>query len=131
MKNKKEKKLLLEQLKKAPIVELGCQKVGIARSSYYRWLKNDKNFAKEAEQALLEGCLLINDLAESQIISAIRDRNMTATTLWLKTHHKTYTDKLEISNRIVNVDEQLTSKQKTIVRAALRLASLDKRYEKQ
>jgi len=42
------KKLLIEQLKKTPIVQMACEKTGVARSTYYRWKKQNKTFAKES-----------------------------------------------------------------------------------
>ena len=48
MKTKKDKELILEQLRKTPIVQVACEKTGIARATYYRWRKKDKRF--------LEGC---------------------------------------------------------------------------
>jgi len=130
MKSKKEKILLIDALKKTPIIQIVCERTNIARATYYRWRKEDSKFAKLADEAIIEGCLLINDMAESQLISAIKDKNMTAIALWLRNHHKVYADKLEINHQINGVDEQLTPKQKAIVRAALRLASLGKKYEK-
>jgi predicted DNA binding protein len=130
MKSNKEKILLIEALKKTPIIQIVCERTNIARATYYRWRKEDSKFAKLADEAIIEGCLLINDMAESQLISAIKDKNMTAIALWLRNHHKVYTDKLEINHQINGVDEQLTPKQKAIVRAALRLASLGKKHEK-
>ena len=47
-----EKKLLLEHLEKTPIVQIACEKSGVGRSTYYRWLEQDKKFARSAKQAL-------------------------------------------------------------------------------
>ncbi len=130
MKDKKIKESLLEQFRKVPIIEAGCQHVGIARSSYYRWLKSDKAFSKAAEQALYEGCLLINDLAEGKLIGAIKEGRFPAIAHWLRYNHPKYTNKLEIHGHLDHEDEQLTPEQKAIVRAALRLASFNKKHEK-
>src|SRR5688572_4418894 len=93
------KQLLLEQLRKTPIVQIACEKTGISRMTYYRWKKEDENFSREADEAMGEGNLLINDLAESQLVAAIKDRNMTAIMNWLRHHHPAYTDKLEVTHR--------------------------------
>ena len=71
-------KELLEKLKQTPVVQIAVQKLGIARSTYYRWRQTDKKWAKQADESLHDGILLINDLAESQLISAIKDKNITA-----------------------------------------------------
>lgn len=66
-----QKKLLLEQLTKTPIVQIACEKSGVGRATYYRWRKDDPDFAREADASLKEGRLLVNDMAESQLMSAI------------------------------------------------------------
>jgi hypothetical protein len=49
---KEDKNLLLEHLEKTPIVQIACEKSGVGRSTYYRWLQNDPVFAKKAKKAL-------------------------------------------------------------------------------
>jgi hypothetical protein len=113
------KMLLIEQLKKAPIVQLVCEKLSIGRATYYRWRKEDKQFAKKADQALLEGKLLINDLAESKLIGAIKDQNMTAIIFWLKNHDSTYSNKVELTHKTEK--EELSAEQKKLVKKAISL----------
>lgn len=120
----KEKELLLEQLKKTPIIQIACEKIGVARATYYRWRKDDPKFAEDADMALEDGNKLINDMAESQLMSAIRDKNMTAIIYWLNHHHPAYATKMEITARLKNDNEQLTPEQETLVIKALKLASV-------
>lgn len=120
----KDKELLLEQLRKMPIVQVACQKVGVGRASYYRWRKEDKEFAKAADSALQEGSLLVNDMAESQLLSAIRDKNLGAIIFWLKSHHPAYTTKMEVTAQLKSQDETLTPEQEALVTKALQLAAL-------
>ncbi len=121
--SKRAKELLLEQLKKTPIVQIACDKVGLSRVSFYNWKKKDKEFSKQVDDALLDGRSLVNDLAESQLINAVKDRNITAIVAWLKHNHPSYKTKVEIEGR-VNVIEELTPAQKELVRKALALADL-------
>ena len=121
---RKEKELLLEQFKKTPIVQVVCEKVGIGRATYYRWRKDDLKFAEDADIALEDGNKLINDMAESQLISAIRDKNMTSIIYWLNHHHPAYATKMEIVAKLKNDNEQLTPEQETIVFKALKLATV-------
>lgn len=118
------KTLLIEQLKKTPIVQIACEKVGIGRATYYRWKKEDEDFAKLADEAILEGNLLVNDLAESQLISAIKNNNLGAIVFWLKHHHSNYATKVEISGSLKHQNEILTPEQEALVQKALELASL-------
>lgn len=115
---KSEQDLLLEQLKKTPIVQIACEKIGVGRSTYYRWRDEDKEFSKHADEALQEGSLLVNDMAESQLLSAVRDKNMTAIIFWLKHHHKTYANRLEIS-AVRPEEETLTPEQEQLIQKAL------------
>ena len=86
------KEALLEQLRKTPIIQIACEKLNISRMSFYRWKQEDTEFAKKIEEALLDGQLLVNDLAESQLISAIKDRNMHAVMAWLNRLRKLKVD---------------------------------------
>ena len=118
---KTEKKgLLLLQLKKTPIVQVACEKTGVSRATYYRWRKEDPEFADNADIAIDEGLNLINDMAESQLISAIKDRNLTGIIFWLKNHHKNYSPKLEVTTK--NGDIQITDEQREIIKQSLDMA---------
>ncbi len=119
-----QKDVLIQQLKKTPIVQVACEKVGIGRTTYYRWHKEDKEFAEAADTALSEGSSLINDMAESQLVSAIKDKNLTAIIFWLKHHHKAYATKVEVTANLKQPIEQLSSEQQELVEQALKLASL-------
>lgn len=120
----KNKEQLLEILKKTPIVQIACEKAGISRATYYRWRKEDPEFVKVSDQALLDGSLLINDMAESQMMSAIKDKNMTAIIFWLKHHHPAYATKIEITASNKNQDIVLTDEQKELLNKALEMAAL-------
>jgi hypothetical protein len=124
MKKDKTKSLLIEQLKKTPIVQIACEKAQIARASFYRWKIEDKEFAKKTEEALLEGETFITEMSESQLISMIRDGNFQAVQLWLRHHHPKYGQRIEISGNINQSQEDLNPEQEATVREALRLASL-------
>jgi hypothetical protein len=118
---KADQNLLLEQLKKTPIVQFACEKSGIGRATYYRWRKEDHSFAEMADQALQESVSLINDLAESQLLSSIRDKNMTAIIFWLKYRHKSYSNKLELSGEIKTSIGGLTPEQQELLEKAIGL----------
>ncbi len=47
-----EKRILVEQLEKTPVVQIACEKTGVGRSTYYRWLKEDPEFSKDSAAAL-------------------------------------------------------------------------------
>jgi hypothetical protein len=119
-----DKELLLQELRANAVVELACQKAEIGRSTYYRYRQQDTEFAKKADEAMQEGTLLMNDMAESYLLSAIKSKNMSAITLWLRAHHPSYSAKLEINGTFQQIREDLTPEQQTVVEEALRLASI-------
>ncbi len=116
------RQLMLEQLKKTPVVQICCEKLGVSRSTYYRWREEDPEFTKQADLALAEGVALVNDMAESQLLSAIRDRNISAIFYWLNHRHSAYSNKLEITAKVK--DESLTAEQEALIKKALEHASL-------
>jgi hypothetical protein len=96
MRSTKDKQLLIEQLKKTPIIQVACEKLNINRSNLYRWKSSDPKFAKAVEEAIKQGSALINDICEAQLISAIKDQNMTAIIYWLRHKHPDYVTKLKL-----------------------------------
>jgi len=120
---KQQKELIIEQLKKTPIIQICCEKIGVARATYYRWYSQDPEFAKKIDESLAEGAELVNDMAESGLISAIRDRNMPAIQFWLKTHKREYSTKLEINGKF-QTEQVLNEEQKALLIKALELSNL-------
>jgi ACT domain-containing protein len=118
------KGLIIEKLKNLPIVQIACEKVGVGRATYYRWREDDPNFADNTNQAIQEGRRFINDMAESQLLSAIKDQNMTAIIYWLNHNHPIYATRVEIDAKLKMESEDLTPEQETIVNNALKLAGL-------
>jgi len=124
MKTDKNKQLLIEQLRKTPIVLVACEKTCISRATFYRWFKEDEKFKELAQEALDEGKKLVNDVAESQLISLVKDKNFPAISYWLKHNHPNYSNRLELSGKISTQSEKLTPEQEEIVKIALQNAGL-------
>jgi len=116
--NKTEQKVVLEQLRKIPIVQIACERSNIGRSTYYRWRREDAKFKKATDEAMQDGEEMINDLSESQLISLIKEKNFPAIQLWLRQHHPKYRNKVEVTTR-TEEDEQLTPEEAKLVRNAL------------
>lgn len=115
----KNRELLIEQLKKTPIIQVACQKIGIGRATYYRWRAEDGEFRKAADEAIEAGVSLISDMAESQLIAAIQGKSMAGIMFWLRHRHKGYSAKVEIQN--APVEESLSPEQEKAVKRALAL----------
>lgn len=120
----KDKQKLLELLTKNPIVEVACKNSGVPRSTYYRWHKEDEKFALACDEVIELSASRITDMAESQLINAIKDQNMTAIIFWLKHHHKSYKTRIEVDARVQAVQQELTPEQAEVVSHALHLAGL-------
>lgn len=119
-----DKQRLINQLAKTPIIEAACKHAGLPRSTYYRWRKDDEAFADACDETIELSIGRINDLAESQLINAIKDQNMGAITFWLKHHHHSYRNRLEVDARMKAVQQELTPEQAELVTKALRLAGI-------
>ncbi len=99
------KQIILDQLRKSPIIEAACQKAEISRMTFYRWKSEDVEFRKAADQALTEGEALVNDISESQLLTAIKNGNLTAIIFWLKNKHSDYKQKVFQSALTIAQDE--------------------------
>ena len=90
------KKAIIEALKKSlGVVTTACEKAGIGTSTFYHWLKVDKDFAEEVES--MDDVAL--DFVESKLFENI-DNNKTAEIIfYLKTRGKKrgYIERQEIT----------------------------------
>lgn len=122
MKKNKKRDEFLAQLRKVPIVQVACEKVGVSRNSIYRWRNDDEEFRKEMELALEDGEALVNDMSESQLLSLIKEKSWSAISFWLRHRNPKFRDKVEVTAKFTD-DGKLSPEQEVIVREALRLAS--------
>lgn len=115
---KQEKTIILEQLEKTPIVQVACEKTWISRATYYRWVKDDKVFAKSTREYMQRWISMMNDLAESQLLKSVKEWNMTWIIFWLKSRHTAYNSKVEITD--TREKQELTNEEKKIVQNVLK-----------
>lgn len=120
----KDKKKLINKLKKMPIVEAACKQCGLPRATYYRWRKEDEAFAEACDEAIEQSAGMVNDLAETQLIQAIKQQNMTAIVFWLKHHHPAYENRVKLDGHIKHEAEALSPEQEALVNKALAMAGL-------
>ena len=83
--------------------------------------KKDKVFAKMTDEAIQVGTFIVNDLAESQLITKIKDGNLQAVMYWLNHKNKSYTNKLEVNNEVKHSIE-ITNEYKKLILKALGVA---------
>lgn len=92
------KKALLEALEQSlGVVTSACKKVGIGRTTYYDYYRNDPEFRAAVDE--LSNVAL--DFAESQLHRQIKDGNTAATIFYLKTKGKQrgYIERQEITGK--------------------------------
>jgi len=90
------KESLLKSLEQSlGVVTVACKKADIPRSTYYKWLNEDEEFAKEVRD--IENVAL--DFAESQLHKQIAADSTAATIFYLKTKGKKrgYVERQEIT----------------------------------
>tara|TARA_R100001244_G_scaffold82340_1_gene63962 strand:- start:212 stop:562 length:351 start_codon:yes stop_codon:yes gene_type:complete len=79
------KKKVLEALEKTlGIVTTACKKVGVSRSQFYGWVREDAEFSKAVDS--VEGMAL--DFAESKLMENIGSKKETSIIFYLKTKGK-------------------------------------------
>lgn len=117
-----DKAKILKKLHKNPIVEAACRQTGLPRATYYRWRQEDEAFAGACDEAIAHGRDTINDMAESQLISAIKEGKLPAITYWLKHHHPTYETRVKVDGRLRHEPPELNDEQADIVARALHMA---------
>ncbi|MFA7286741.1 MAG: hypothetical protein WC052_03730 [Patescibacteria group bacterium] len=64
---------LLKELAKIGNVFSACYKVGVGRTTYYRWYNKDKKFKEKADEAIHIGRANIVDLAEHGLSKKIQE----------------------------------------------------------
>ena len=90
------KESLLKALEQSlGIVTVACKKADVPRSTFYKWLNEDDEFAKQVKD--IENIAL--DFAESQLHKQISDNSTAATIFYLKTKGKKrgYVERQEIT----------------------------------
>ncbi len=84
------KRKLIAELRKVPLIQIACQRAGVARATYYRWRNEDPDFKAISDEALAEGTDVINDLAESKVIAGINNNDQKYVFFWLNNRHAKY-----------------------------------------
>jgi len=87
---KKQRRQLLSELENNPLIERACKKVGIARSTFYRWCESDPEFKKAADSAIGVGREKMNDYVESKLLESINAGNFQSIRYWLDNNSGLY-----------------------------------------
>jgi predicted transcriptional regulator len=90
------KESILKALEKnLGVVTLSCRKANIPRSTFYKWLNEDEEFAKQVKDI----ANVALDFAESELFKQIQNGIPTSTIFYLKTKgkHRGYIERQEIT----------------------------------
>ncbi len=123
VKQEGEKKAILDQLRRVPIIQVACEKAGVSRATFYRLRNEDEKFKIDIEEAIAEGVEFICDVGESQMVSLIKDGHWPAISFLLRTRHPKYATKIQIDAK-VKADEPLTKEQEELIKKAIDMLAL-------
>lgn len=83
----KSKAEFIEQLKQAPIIQLVCEKMGIPRSTLYRWKDEDLDFDDDIADAMSEGQQFMDDIVENKFMALVNDKHWPAIHCYITRRH--------------------------------------------
>ena len=72
------KNKLLKELEKTGNISISCARADIDRSTYYEWLKCDKEFGKKMKEAMKRGRENNCDIAEHALMLKVKDKDLGA-----------------------------------------------------
>jgi uncharacterized cupin superfamily protein len=107
-KTEQHKKAILDALESSlGVVTSACKKVGVGRTTFYQWLKEDAEFSAAVND--IENVAI--DFAESHLHKQIKDGSAAATIFFLKTKGKKrgYVERQEISHEFESGDISFTA----------------------
>jgi hypothetical protein len=78
---------LLVEIENTPLVQIACEKIGISRNTFYRWMKEDPKLLEQVNHSLSLGKGRVNDIAVSNVLSGIKSKDVRYTMYWLDRNH--------------------------------------------
>jgi hypothetical protein len=81
---RKLKQEIVDTLRDAPFINHATKKVGIARTTFYRWMRGDKVFQINVNGALQEGHKCMIELTESALFKKNQQPRCRAYEVWLR-----------------------------------------------
>lgn len=90
------KRKAIQHLKEIPIPTYVCQRIGVPKSTYYKWRKIDEAFKEASDEAIISGKLSLNDIAKSQLVKLINDGDYRSISFWLKHNDPDFNPRLTL-----------------------------------
>ena len=85
-----DKKKLLDELEEIPIVSIVARRVGISKSTIYKWRDEDEKFSKAMDRAIKRGRGNITDLAEGTLVTNMKKGDFRSVKYWLDNNERRY-----------------------------------------
>lgn len=85
-----ERAAFLAVLEQAPFITRACKKTGIARTTVYRWIHEDTEFAAKVRHTVRMGHETLGEAAYSVLHEKVKERNLPAATFVLTHYPSTY-----------------------------------------
>lgn len=85
-----EKSKLIRILEETPLINYACKKVGIGRTTFYRWMKSNLEFKRGVERALESGRSQWVEVAESSLMKNVKNGKMDAIKFFLSHNEPRY-----------------------------------------
>jgi len=82
--------IFLEELTRTSNISISCERANLSRQTIYRWMDEDSDFEDDVYRAINFGVESINDLAESKLITHIKNGNQRSIEYWLNNHKGLY-----------------------------------------
>jgi len=101
---------IVQILSESPLVGGACKKVGIARSTFYRWMKDNPDFRNAVDRALESGRSHLCEFAESSLLKKIKEGDIGATKFFLSNNDPRY-----IPKRSVYMDPPPTEEERRLI----------------
>lgn len=124
MKKERIRNKFLEELRRVPVVRVACKNSGISHNSVYRWYNEDPEFKKDMDQALSEGEDMINDLAESKLLTLINDTHFSAIRFWLTSRHSAYRQPSRATIREAILEQEIEKRKREEADEMMRVLGL-------
>ncbi len=83
-------KQLVKELEKNYLLERACKRLGVTRSTVYRWMQEDVELATRIRAAQSVGRRTMSDYVESKLLKNIEGGNQRSIEFWLKSNNERY-----------------------------------------
>lgn len=88
-----EKLKFIQIIEETPLINYACKKVGIGRTTFYRWMKDNLEFKISVERALKNGRSYWVEVAESSLMKNVKNGRMDAVKFFLTHNDSRYIPK--------------------------------------